>query len=75
MTAIQPEQLRLPLFERPRRRRTMAPEAESEALYEAIVLLRRSGIPVYRAGADHKVGDAVLTTAELLTLVPRPQGL
>ena len=44
------------------------PTRESEALHAAVLCLRQAGIPVYRAGADHKVGDRVVDTSQLVAL-------
>ena len=63
-------QLDLPLGppSRTRRGREVAARPEDEAVHAAVLLLRRRGIPVYRAGADHKVGDRLLTTADLIAV-------
>jgi hypothetical protein len=63
-------QLDLPLGRptRTRRGRAVAARPEDEAVHEAVMSLRRQGIPVYRAGADHKVGDRLLTTADLIAV-------
>ena len=42
--------------------------AEDSAIYDAVLAFRRAGIPVYRAGAEHKVGDRLLSTPQLLEL-------
>jgi hypothetical protein len=64
------DQLDLP-FGPPRRVRygqSVAPRPEDEALHRAVLALRRAGQPVYRAGADHKVGDRLVSTPQLLAL-------
>ncbi len=48
--------------------RPVEPRAENEALYAAILALRRAGWPVYRAGADHKVDGRLLSTRDLFAL-------
>jgi hypothetical protein len=63
-------QLDLPLGPptRTRRGREAAIRPEDRAVHEAVLLLRRRGIPVYRAGADHKVGERLLSTADLIAV-------
>lgn len=41
---------------------------EEEEVYAAVCWLRAAGQTVYRAGRLHRVGDRLLTTAELLRL-------
>ncbi|HVJ54523.1 MAG TPA: hypothetical protein VM689_18830 [Aliidongia sp.] len=53
---------------RTRRGRPAAARPEDEAVHEAVMLLRRNGFKVYRSGADHKVGERLLTTAALLAV-------
>jgi hypothetical protein len=63
-------QLFLP-FQPPSRIRHGRPveaRAENEALYAAVLTLRRAGRQVYRAGADHKVDGRLLSTHDLLAL-------
>lgn len=63
-------QLDLP-FDAPARVRygkRVGARAEDSAIYEAVLAFRRAGIPVYRAGAEHKVGDRLLSTPQLLGL-------
>jgi hypothetical protein len=63
-------QLGLP-FDSPRRVRHGRPVAarpESAELHAAVLALRWGGSAVYRAGADHKVGDRLVNTTQLLAL-------
>ncbi len=53
--------------------RPVEPRAENEALYDAILVLRRAGRQVYRAGADHKVDGRLLSTRELFALAASGQ--
>ncbi|MEI9983618.1 MAG: hypothetical protein WDN69_10695 [Aliidongia sp.] len=63
-------QLMLPLEPTPRLRhgRIVEPHAEAEGLYDAVLILRRHGRTVYRAGAEHKVDGRLLSTRQLLAL-------
>ena len=46
----------------------MTVRPESDTLYEVIVILRRHGHAVYRAGADHLVDGKRLSADQLLHL-------
>jgi hypothetical protein len=71
MRRITTPQMSLP-FDPPRRvrrGRPVASRSESAEIYGAAVALRRAGWRVYRAGADHKVGDRLVNSEQLLALV------
>jgi hypothetical protein len=53
---------------RTRHGREVAARPEELVVHEAVMLLRRRGIPVYRSGAYHKVGERLLTTAALIAV-------
>lgn len=60
----------LDLAQQPRVRngRHVVATPENEGVYEAIMVLRRAGISVYRAGALHKVDGRLLTTNEMINV-------
>ena len=63
-------QLPLP-FTPPRRvrhGRQVVSRPERTEVHDAVIALRRASFAVYRAGADHKVGDRLLSTQQLLRL-------
>jgi hypothetical protein len=51
----------LPLLQ-PRRSR------ETEAIHQAVIVLRKEKLTVIRAGKFHKINDNLLTTRELISL-------
>ena len=63
-----PSESPLPLDAAPRVRhgKAVMPQAEDAAVHDAVLALRRAGIPVYRSGAQHKVGGRLLSTRQLL---------
>jgi hypothetical protein len=62
----------LGLFDPPRQRRGSG--RESSLLLDAVVLLRRIGHRVYRAGHQHQVDGKLLSTAQLLELAATYRG-
>ncbi len=64
------------LFADPRQCRQ---KSETPAVYDAVLLLRRSGMTVYAASHhQHKVGDRLVSSRQLLklaTMVPPPDEL
>ncbi|MGB8601018.1 MAG: hypothetical protein WCD42_02360, partial [Rhizomicrobium sp.] len=49
-------------------------KAEAKPFYDDVLLLRASGLPVYRAGHDHKVAGRILSTAQLAAMAAARRG-
>jgi len=66
-----PEQQALPLPPVPRtfqKGSGVSAAPEETAIYEAVDRLRKAGYQVHRSGADHKVNDKRLSTAQMIRL-------